>query len=77
MGFMSTRPRDTSDAAWLMQREIVARMDASSRVRIAIELSDAVREIRIQGLLARNPAWRRHDAVQWLIQRLDSSDARP
>jgi hypothetical protein len=47
-------------------------MDPSSRVRVAIDLSDSVREIQIQGLLHRNAAWSRSDAVLWLIRRLDS-----
>ncbi|HEX2168317.1 MAG TPA: hypothetical protein VHG09_13870 [Longimicrobiales bacterium] len=69
---MSSRPRDTSDSSWLAQRHAVARMDPSARVRVAIDLSDSVREIQIQGLLHRHPAWNRSEAVQWLIQRLRS-----
>jgi hypothetical protein len=67
---MSTRPRDTSDASWVAQREILAAMDPASRVAVAIDLSESVREIQIQGLLARNPGWGRVDAVRWLIHRL-------
>jgi hypothetical protein len=67
---MSARPRDTSDASWVAQRDAVGGMDPASRVRAAIDLSDSVREIQIQGLLARNPAWKRSDAVHALIQRL-------
>lgn len=72
MVLMATRPRDTADISWVVQRDIVARMDPVSRIRAAIDLSDSVREIQIQGLLARNPGWRRTDAVQWLIERLES-----
>jgi hypothetical protein len=67
---MSTRPHDTSDASWVAQRDVIAAMDPSSRVSAAIDLSESVREIQIQGLVARNPAWSRADAVRWLIQRL-------
>jgi hypothetical protein len=67
---MTTRPRDTSNASWLAQRDAVGGMDPASRVSAAIDLSDSVREIQIQGLLARNPAWKRSDAVHALIQRL-------
>jgi hypothetical protein len=74
---MSSRPQDTSEASWLVQREIIGRMDPSARVRAAIDLSDSVRELQIQGLLLRNPRWRRSDAVRWLIQRLDSSASEP
>lgn len=65
---MSTRPHDTSDASWAARRDAVAAMDPASRVRAAIDLSESVREIQIQGLLARNPAWSRADAVRWLIR---------
>lgn len=74
---MSTRPHDTSGASWRAQREIIGRMDPSSRVRTAIDLSDSVRELQIEGLLARHPTWGRSDAVQWLIRRLDSRTVGP
>ena len=70
MAGMSPRPDDTSAASWHAQRAILERMDPASRVRIAIDLSDSVRELQIQGLLVRNPAWTRPDAVAALIQRL-------
>jgi hypothetical protein len=68
---MSNRPLDTSDASWGARRDVVAQLDPSFRVRIAIDLSESVRELQIQGLLARHPAWCREDAVHWLIQRLE------
>lgn len=70
---MSPRPRDTSDSSWSTRRAVLAAMDPSSRVQIAVDLSESVREIQIQGLLARNPEWVRADAVNWLIQRHTSS----
>jgi len=70
MAGMSTRPRDTSATSWRTQREILARMDPTSRIRTAIDLSDSVRELQIEGMLVRNPAWSRSDAVARLIQRL-------
>lgn len=70
---MSSRPGDTSDAVWAARREILARMDPVSRVRAAIDLSESVRELQIQGLLARNPGWDRSDAIAWLIERFASS----
>jgi hypothetical protein len=69
---MSTRPRDTSAPSWTAQREAVAAMDPSDRVRVAIDLSESVREIQIQGLVARKPGWSRADAVAWLVRRLQS-----
>lgn len=73
---MSTRPKDTSETSWLTQREIVARMDPSARVRVALDLSESVREIEIEGLLARNPPWSRTDAVGWLVRRLQARTSR-
>jgi hypothetical protein len=75
MGGMSTRPNDTSAPSWHAQRGILARMDPASRVRIAIDLSDSVRELQIQGILIRNPAWSRTDAVASLIQRMAGPQA--
>ena len=69
---MSNRPHDTSDASWVAQRNAVAAMEPSSRLEVAIDLSEAVRELQIQGLLARHPSWTREEAVAWLIQRLRS-----
>lgn len=65
---MTTRPLDTTSEAWRVQRDIVRRMDGDARLRTAIELSDAVRAIQIEGLLARHPAWSRADAVRHLVR---------
>jgi hypothetical protein len=75
---MSNRAQDTSAASWKAQQEALKRMDPESRVRVAIDLSESVREIQVQGILARNPGWRRSDAIDWLLQRsVDSRVARP
>ena len=65
---MHGKPLDTLHAGWQVHRDALERMDGEARVRTAIELSEAVREIRLQGLLARNPTWSRSDAVQWLLR---------
>lgn len=67
---MSTRPDDTSAASRRVQRAIVASMDPAARVRVAIDLSESVRELQIEGLLSRNPTWSRSDAVDWLVRRV-------
>jgi hypothetical protein len=69
---MSTKPHDTSSASWVAQRDAVAAMEPRFRVQVAIDLSESVRELQIQGLLARHPSWSREEAVAWLIQRLTS-----
>jgi hypothetical protein len=72
---MGNRARDTSAASWRVQRDALIRMDPESRVRVAIDLSESVREIQIQGILARHPAWSRSDAIDLLIRRFDESRA--
>jgi hypothetical protein len=65
---MATKPLDTTTEAWEIQRQAIARMSPEDRVRTAIELSEAVRELQLQGILARNPRWSRSDAVKWLLE---------
>ncbi|MGH7555209.1 MAG: hypothetical protein ACREMQ_19575 [Longimicrobiales bacterium] len=50
---MATRPRDTSPDAWAQQQAALARLGAEGRVRMAIELSESVRSIQLEGILAR------------------------
>jgi hypothetical protein len=52
---MSTRPHDTTPEAWSTYETVLEEMDGPGRLYAAIELSEAVREIRIAGLRARNP----------------------
>jgi hypothetical protein len=64
---MSTQPLDTTVEGWLVQREALARLSGEARVRTAIELSEAVRTLQLEGILARNPEWSRSEAIQFLI----------
>jgi len=74
----SNRGNDTSAAARNVQRAALARMGPESRIRVAIDLSESVRELQIQGILARNSEWSRRDAIDWLVQRaLRSRVVRP
>ncbi len=52
---MTIRPRDTEPAAWTTHTALLDRMGGSARVRAALELSEAVRDIRVAGIRARNP----------------------
>jgi hypothetical protein len=67
---MSARPVDTSVASWRVQQDVIARMEPNARVKVAFELSDWVRESQIQGMLARNPGWNRHDAAHAVAKRV-------
>ena len=60
-------PLDTSAEARAYQRAVLRRMDREARLRSAVDLSESVREIQIQGLLARRPSWTRREAVRHLI----------
>jgi hypothetical protein len=65
---MSTRPIDTTAEGWVIQQDALKQLGPEGRVRTAIELSEAVREMQIQGLLARNASWTRSDATRWLLE---------
>lgn len=70
----SNRANDTSAAGWNAQQVALARMGGESRMRVAIDLSESVREIQIQGILARNSDWSRRDAIDWLVRRSVGSE---
>jgi hypothetical protein len=65
---MSTKPIDTTAEGWAIQRNALEQLGGEGRVRTAIELSEAVREMQLQGILARNASWTRSDAVRWLLE---------
>jgi hypothetical protein len=65
---MSTKPLDTAAEGWAIQRDALEKLGGEGRVRTAIELSEAVREMQLQGILARNASWTRSDAVRWLLE---------
>lgn len=64
---MPQRPHDTSPAAWSTYEDVLARMDGSARLTAAIELSDAVREIRLAGLRSRHPEMRHEELIARLV----------
>ena len=64
---MSSRPLDTTPAAWSRYEAVLDRMDAPARLHAAVELSNAVREIRLAGIRSRHPELSRRDAVAQLV----------
>lgn len=64
---MRSRPLDTDRAAWAAQNAALDRMDGSARLHAALELSDAVREIRLAGIRSRYPRASREETVRRLI----------
>jgi len=64
---MTSRPHDTSPEAWAVQRASLARMTGEERVRIAIEMSESVRAIRIAGIRSRHPGWDASQVIRHLV----------
>ena len=52
---MIFRPLDTTPARWSEYNAVLDRMDGAARLQAAVELSDAVRELRLSGIRARFP----------------------
>lgn len=65
---MSTRPYDTAPTSWSTHTELLARMGGAARVRVAVELSEAVRELRLAGIRARNPELDDREVLARLIR---------
>jgi len=65
---MTSRPLDTSAAAWTAQNAALDRMGGPARLRAAIQLSEAVRDIRLSGIQARHPELDRREVVARLVQ---------
>jgi len=66
---MTSRPLDTAPAAWSTQNAVLEGMGGPARLLAAIELSEAVREIRLAGILARYPDLSREQAIfRWVLE---------
>lgn len=64
---MSTLPLDTTPAAWSQYEAVLDRMDGPARLHAALQLSDAVREIRLAGIRSRHPELSLREAVARLV----------
>lgn len=64
---MTPRPMDTAPSSWFAYHAVLDRMDGSARLRAAIELSEAVREIRLAGMRARHPELSERELVVRLV----------
>lgn len=65
---MTSRPLDTTAAAWTAQNAALDRMGGPARVRAAVDLSEAVRDIRLSGIQARHPELDRREVIARLVQ---------
>ena len=64
---MISRPLDTAPASWSEYNAVLDRMDGPARLPAAVELSDAVREVRLAGIRARHPELTRQEIVARLV----------
>ncbi len=64
---MISRPHDTAPEAWSKYHAVLDGMDAAARLNAAVELSDAVREIRLAGIAARHPDLSRDEIIARLV----------
>ena len=64
---MSSRPLDTAPASWSQYEAVLVRIGETGRLNAAIELSDAVRQIRLAGIRSRHPELSLREAVALLV----------
>ncbi len=64
---MSPRPHDTTPDAWSRYQSALDDLGGPARLYAAIELSEAVREIRIAGLRARHPELSAEELVSQVV----------
>lgn len=64
---MSSRPLDTAPASWSQYEAVLDRMDGPARFYAAVELSEAIHEIRLAGIRARHPELSDREAVAQLV----------
>ena len=64
---MSSRPLDTAPAAWSEYESVLERMDGPARLHAAVELSEAVHELRLAGIRSRHPELSAREAVAQLL----------
>ncbi len=64
---MILRPLDTTPASWSEYTAVLDRMDGAARLYAAVELSDAIREVRLSGIGARFPDMTPQERVARLV----------
>lgn len=66
---MSLRPLDTTPAAWKVQRSAFGKLGPEGRLRAALDMSDAMRRIRLLGIRSRHPEATEPEAISRYIAR--------
>ena len=64
---MTSRPLDTSEASWSQYEKVLDQMDGPARLHAAVELSEAVHEIRLAGIRSRHPELTDREVVARLV----------
>jgi hypothetical protein len=64
---MTPRPPDTATTSWSAYTAVLDRMGGAARLHAAVELSEAIRDIRLAGIRARHPELTQRQAVAQLI----------
>ncbi|HVI10661.1 MAG TPA: hypothetical protein VND65_20395 [Candidatus Binatia bacterium] len=64
----SVIPSDTSPEAARVQLEIYRRMTPAERLRMALEMSDSIRNVAMAGLRSRHPDWGEKELRQELMR---------
>ena len=66
---MSPRPLDTTPSTWASYASVLDRMGGPARLNAAVELSESVRELRIDGIRRRHPELSMEQAVaRWVLE---------
>lgn len=67
---MSLRPLDTTADALRVQRSALRDLDPETRVRAALEMSDAMRRIRLSGIRSRHPEATERETIDRFISQV-------
>lgn len=65
---MSSRPLDTSPEAWAEYCRALDRIGGEKRLRIALDLSESVRSLRLAGIRAQFPTESQSQIVRRYVQ---------
>jgi DUF1365 family protein len=71
------KPFDTTPEAATIQEEIFRRMTPAQRLRIALEMSDSVRNVAAAGLRSRQPPMTHAEVLPELLRIMYGFDRRP
>ena len=71
------RPLDTSPEAAAVQQGIIARMTTAQRLKLALDMSDSMREVARAGVRHRHPEWNEEQVTREILRVLYGFERRP